>query len=118
MDNIINGLEYQLETGSDAQEEEDYDEDDFENYQDKSDDEQTLETPKNSQRNTMKQSLFDSKLKINLEQGNSPQRINKDRKESKYYHDLEESHQLKVKQDEIDPLKEFYDMRENRTGKD
>ena len=59
MDNIINGLEYQLETGSDVQEEEDYEEDDFENYQDKSDDEQTLETLKNSQRNTMKQSLFD-----------------------------------------------------------
>lgn len=47
LDNIVNGLEYQLETGSDAQEEEDYEED-FENYQDKSDDEPTLETLKRS----------------------------------------------------------------------
>ena len=49
--------------------------------------------------------------KFNLKEDNSPKLFKKS-KESKYYHDLEESSNLKEKQSLNDPLKEFYELKE------
>ena len=60
-------------------------------------------------------SLLNSKYQLKVqEESQSPKQLSKDKSQSKYYDGLEESHQLKLKQEENDPLKEFYEMKEAR----